>query len=61
MSHALWDSPSPPMADALPDHGRCPFCESDLSGGVILIAYEVDDERRVFIECPTCEQPVAPR
>jgi hypothetical protein len=31
------------------------FCESDLSGRAILIAYEVNDERRVFIECPSCE------
>jgi len=44
-----------------PDSGWCSFCESDLSGGVILIAYEVADEQRVFIECPSCERPVAPR
>jgi len=49
------------MPDVTSDSGWCPFCESDLSGGAILIAYKVDDERRVFIECPSCEQPVAPR
>jgi len=48
------------MTNVTSDSGRCPFCESDLSGGVILITYEVDEERRVFVECPNCEQPVAP-
>ena len=49
------------MQDVTPDSGRCPFCDSDLSGGAILIAYEVNDERRIFIECPDCKQPVAPQ
>jgi hypothetical protein len=40
------------MPDAIPDSGRCSFCENDLSGGAILIAYGVDNERRAFIECP---------
>jgi hypothetical protein len=48
------------MTDSVHNDGHCPFCESDLSGGGILIAYEVNGERRVFVECPACEQPVAP-
>jgi hypothetical protein len=40
------------MPDVASDSGWCPFCESNLSGGAILIAYEVDNERRAFIECP---------
>ena len=48
------------MPDVTSNSGRCPLCETDLTGGAILIAYEVDGERRVFIECPDCQQPVAP-
>ena len=49
------------MPDVTPDSGWCSFCEADLSGGVMLIAYEVADERRVFIECHSYEQPAALR
>jgi len=49
------------MPDTTPHNGHCPFCEGDLRGGVILITYEVNGERRVFVECPVCEQPVTPR
>lgn len=47
------------MADAIPGHGHCPFCESSLDDGTILITYEVDGEQRAFVECPDCKQPVA--
>lgn len=48
------------MANTTTERGICPFCETDITDGVVLIQYEIDDERRAFIECPACEQPVTP-
>ena len=48
------------MTDTAYKGDQCPFCESDVTDGITLIEYNVDGERRVFVECPTCEQPVAP-
>ncbi len=36
--------------------GDCPFCETQIPSGVVLIEYEDG----VFAECPSCGDPVHP-
>lgn len=40
--------------------GTCPVCETEIRAGLLLIEYEKDGDR-VYVECPSCEEPVHPR
>lgn len=38
--------------------GTCPVCKTKIRAGLLLIEYEKDDDRAVYAECPSCEEPV---
>jgi hypothetical protein len=40
--------------------GRCPCCETAIPRTRRLIAYETDDGRAVYAECPGCHDVVHP-
>ena len=41
--------------------GRCPSCSATVPNAFVLIEYEADDERRMYAECPACENVVRPQ
>jgi uncharacterized C2H2 Zn-finger protein len=41
--------------------GRCPSCGETVPSALVLIEYEADGERRMYAECPRCENVVRPR
>lgn len=49
-----------PMVSEPSTLGVCPRCKTEIPEGLLLIEYETDDDRRVYAECPSCEEPVAP-
>ncbi len=49
------------MSNTASELGTCPFCESVIPAGAILVEYEVGGEARVFAECYECEEPVQPQ
>jgi len=49
------------MSEAASTLGACPFCETPVSSNAVLIEYVVNDEERVFAECPKCREPVQPQ
>lgn len=51
---------SVPMVSEHSILGVCPRCETEIPEGLLLIEYETDGDRRVFAECPACEEPVTP-
>ena len=59
LSHA----PSSPlsMSEAESTLGACPFCKRPIPSNAILIEYVVDGEKRLYAECPKCQEPVQPR
>ena len=59
LSHAP-SSPFP-MPEATPSLGACPFCEEPVPRPAVLIEYVVDSEKRLYAECPNCQEPVQPR
>lgn len=49
------------MSHEQPALGTCPFCDSPLSPEAILIEYTAGEERRCFVECEECNEPVHPQ
>lgn len=49
------------MSKSVSELGTCPFCESVVSHGAVLIKYETDGEERLFAECYECGEPVQPQ
>ena len=49
------------MSNSASELGTCPFCESAIPAGAILVEYEVDGETQLFAECYECEEPVQPQ
>ncbi|WP_449272137.1 DUF7837 family putative zinc-binding protein [Halorubrum halophilum] len=49
------------MSQAPSSLGACPFCELPVPRNAILIEYVVNNEERVYAECPKCKEPVQPQ
>jgi len=49
------------MSQAVSSLGACPFCEIPVPRNAILIEYVVNNEERVYAECPKCKEPVQPQ